>query len=229
MTGKHTLRAFDEDLERLRSLVLDLGRRTLGQIAGGIDSLLRGEGALAREIAVRDAELNELQRSIDTLVTVVLVRQQAVAQDLREILAAGRLAIHLERCADYAKSTARRGIGLRRPLPAAVAAQLSWMRHRLDQMLRSVLAAYEERDAEKADVAWASDDELDGLYRLLLATVLREMRETTTTLEDGAELLLIAKGLERVGDHATDIAEEIHLMVTGRRFERSRHRPPEPS
>jgi phosphate transport system protein len=71
--------------------------------------------------------------------------------------------------------------------------------------------------------------ELDDLYGQLLATVLRDMRETTTTLDDGAQLLLIAKGLERIGDHATDVAEEIHLMVTGRRLERSLPRPPAPS
>lgn len=228
MPRKHTLHAFDEDLDRLRSMVLELGRRTLAQIAGGVDSLLRADEGLAREIAARDGALNELQRDADALVRAVLVRQHAVAQDLREILAASRIASHLERCADYAKTTARRGIGLNRPLSATLVAELSWMRERLDRLLRAVLVAYEERSSEKADTAWADDDELDGLYRQMLATVLREIRESTITLDDGAQLLLVAKGLERAGDHASDIAEEVHLMVTGQRLDRVRPGVPEP-
>jgi phosphate transport system protein len=224
--GKHTLQLFDEDLARLRALVLELGRRTVAHTAGGIDSLVRADRELAREIVERDGEMNAMQHQVDALVTIVLARQQAMAQDLREILAAGRIATHLERCADYAKGTARRGAELRLPLAAAVVAELSWMRARLVAMLEAVLAAYAERDAEKASIAWASDDDLDEMYRQLLAVVLLRMREDPACIDDGAQLLLVAKGLERIGDHATDVAEEVHLMVTGSRFDRARHRSP---
>jgi phosphate transport system protein len=215
---KHTYRPFDRDLEALRGRVLHLGARVLEQLAEGLKSLLARDAALAASVIAADAALDEAQREIDRLVAEVITRQQAVAQDLREILAAGRIASHLERCADYALTTARRGRELDGPIPPAVVANLSWVRERADRMLRAVLEAYERRDAAQADLAWASDDEIDELYEKLFETILDGMRHAPTFVEDGGRLLLIAKGLERFGDHATDIAEEVHLMVTGSPF-----------
>jgi phosphate transport system protein len=215
---KHTFRPFDDDLEALRTRVLHLGRRTLEQLAVGVDCLLRHDEGLASRVIAADAEIDDEQRETDRLVAEVIARQQAMAQDLREILAAGRIASHLERCADYAMNTARRGTELARRLPAAVTADVSWMAQRADRMLRAILQAYEQRDAAQADLAWASDDEIDALYQSLLETIVKEMRQDPGLVEDGVQLLLVAKGLERFGDHATDIAEEVHLMVTGSAF-----------
>jgi phosphate transport system protein len=218
MSEKHTLRTFDEDLARLRRRVEDLGQGTVRQVARGVESLLTGNRGLAEKVVRGDEAMDELQREVDGLVEQVLVRQQAMAQDLREILAASRIAIHLERCADYARNAARRSMGLGRPLARRVAAHLGWIRERVVRMLVAVMQAYSDRDAASADLAWASDDEVDELYRSLLETIVDGMREDPGFAGDGAQLLLVAKGLERIGDHATDIAEEVHLMVTGRRL-----------
>jgi len=146
---------------------------------------------------------------------IVLARQQAMADDLREILAAGRIAAHLERMADYAKNTAKRTQVLNGKIDAEIGEQFIWMNERVVAMLRQVMGAYQERDYEAANVAWSSDIELDRMYGKLFACLLEQMRNDPASIKDATQLLFIAKGLERAGDHVTDIAEEVYLMVTG--------------
>lgn len=140
---------------------------------------------------------------------------EAMADDLRAILAASRIAIHLERIGDYAKNTTNRSRHLSQPIATELVDQFQWMGKRIQSMLSQVTESYIHHNAPLANVAWADDAELDTVYANLFQHLLRTMSKETRNIADGTQLLFIAKGLERAGDHVTDIAEEVYLMVTG--------------
>lgn len=215
MSGKHILTIFDQDLLLLREEVQHLADQAEEELERALQALLYDDLILAAEVVASDVTADRLQERINGHMNIVLARQQAMADDLREILAAGRIAAHLERLADYAKNTAKRTQALSRKVDTEIGAQFSWMSHRVGAMLRQVMHAYRERDAAEANVAWSSDVELDRIYGKLFAHLLVQMRQDPDSIKDATQLLFIAKGLERAGDHVTDIAEEVFLMVTG--------------
>lgn len=216
MTDKHTLRIFDEDLKALSTEVLNLASQVNEELESAIKALIQGDRAAADAVIASDRRVDDLQDRINAHTTRTLARQQAMADDLRAILAAARIAPHLERIGDYAKNTAKRSKRLGAPVDAEVAAQLRWMGTRISAMLRRVTEAYAGHDAELANVAWSDDAELDAVYSRLFEHLLTRMRDDRTYVRDGTQLLFIAKGLERAGDHVTNIAEEVYLMVTGK-------------
>lgn len=215
MTKKHTFEVFDQDLDLLRDEVQRLAEQTEEELERSLHALLNDNRALAQEVVASDVTADRLQQQINHNMHIVLARQQAMADDLREILAAGRIAAHLERMADYAKNTAKRTQVLNGKIDAEIGEQFIWMNERVVAMLRQVMCAYQERDSEAANVAWSSDIELDRMYGKLFACLLEQMRNDPASIKDATQLLFIAKGMERAGDHATDIAEEVYLMVTG--------------
>lgn len=215
MTKKHTLEIFDQDLDLLRAEVKHLADQAKDELERAMQALLNDDRELAREVVESDASADLMQQQINLRMAIVLARQQAMADDLREILAAGRIAAHLERMADYAKNTAKRAQVLSGKVDEKIGSQFRWMSDRVVAMLQQVVRAYQERDAEGANVAWSSDIELDRMYGTLFAHLLEQMQQNPDSIKDAAQLLFIAKGLERAGDHVTDIAEEVYLMVTG--------------
>jgi phosphate transport system protein len=219
MPGRHTLRSFDEDLRTLRQEVVDLAGQVGRQLERALEAFSTGDPAIAQEVKAEDLRADALHQDINRHVAQVLARQHAVADDLREILAAGRIAMHLERVGDYAKNTAKRTLLLSRKVDSELYAQFHWMGARVIAMLQRIVAAYEQRDAAEANVTWTSDAELDQLYNTLFVHVLDLMKMDSSAIGDGTQFLFIAKGLERAGDHLTDIAEEVYLMVTGEPLE----------
>lgn len=215
MPGKHTLESFDQDLELLREEVQHLAEQAEEELERAMKALLSDDRTLAQEVVASDVAADRLQQQINLHMNIVLARQQAMADDLREILAAGRIAAHLERLADYAKNTAKRAQVLSRKVDTEIGTQFVWMSGRVGAMLRQVMHAYQERDAAEANVAWSSDVDLDRIYGNLFAHLLEQMRRDPDSVKDATQLLFIAKGLERAGDHVTDIAEEVYLMVMG--------------
>ncbi len=215
MPGKHTLELFDHDLERLREEVLRLSAMAGEELDAAMLALLNRDAQAAQAVIDSDLNADHLQLRIHRHMTVVLARQQAMADDLREILAAGRMADYLERLGDQAKKIARRSTALTAAVEPRIAERLAWMNERIGATLQQVMDAYARRDAEAANVVWSSDGELDAVYRELFGVLLDRMRHDSGSVADGVQLLLIAKGLERAGDYLTNIAEEVYLMVTG--------------
>jgi phosphate transport system protein len=216
MTDNHTLRLFDEDLKALEDEIVNLAEQVADEMKRALAALVAGDHAAAKAVIDSDRQADALQDKINAHTNRVLARQQAMARDLRAILAASRIAPHLERIGDYAKNTAKRSRRLSQPVDAELAAQFRWMETRILSMLHRVIEAYVHADAHLANVAWADDAELDAVYSKLFEHLLDMMRKDSTRVADGTQLLFIAKGLERAGDHVTDIAEEIYLMVTGK-------------
>jgi phosphate transport system protein len=216
MTDRHTLHIFDEDLKALSDEIVNLANQVNDELEGAVQALIAGDHAAAAAIIESDRRVDDLQDRVNAHTTRTLARQQAMADDLRAILAAARIAPHLERIGDYAKNTAKRSRQLSQPVDTELAAQFRWMGARIGSMLRRVTEAYLQHDAQLANVAWADDAELDAVYVKLFEHLRERMCQDSTRVADGTQLLFIAKGLERAGDHVTDIAEEVYLMVTGR-------------
>lgn len=215
MNNQHTLRIFDEDLNSLRQEIVALSNHVSEQLQRAVTALVENDATLAEQVIADDRIADTLQEKIHTHTTRTLARQQAMADDLRAILAASRIAIHLERIGDYAKNTAKRSRHLSQHNIAELIEQFQWMGTRIQSMLSQVTESYIHQNAPLANVAWADDAELDVVYANLFQHLLSAMNQESRNIEDGIQLLFIAKGLERAGDHVTDIAEEIYLMVTG--------------
>lgn len=215
MPGKHTLELFDHDLRQLREEVLDLSTMAGDELNAAMTALLQRDKGMAETVINADLNTDHLQERIQRHMTVVLARQQAMADDLREILAAGRMGDYLERLGDQAKKIAKRSLKLRDPIESRIAQRLEWMNQRVQATLNQVMDAYARRDAKAANVVWSSDVELDVVYGELFGILLERMKADSSTVADGVQLLLVAKGLERAGDYLTNVAEEVYLMVTG--------------
>ena len=215
MSTKHTLRIFDEDLNLLSEEIVTLLNHVSEELSRALTALIQGDASAAEKVIERDRLTDALQEKINTHTHRTLARQQAMADDLRAILAASRIAIHLERIGDYAKNTAKRSLHLSHPLDPGIAEQFQWMMKRVQTMLNQVKESYVHRNAELANVAWVDDAELDAIYANLFQHLLRKMTYESREIEDGTQLLFIAKGLERAGDHVTNIAEEVSFMITG--------------
>lgn len=215
MATQHTLKVYDDRLRGLATLVCRMGERVLSELEAALKSLLEADPALARQAIEEDASVNDLRTRINAEVASILARQQPVAQDLRDILASGRIAGDLERAGDHAKNIAKRALALGEKPPAGTASQIARLEAKVRPMLSEVITAYGERDSAQAKAVWISDAELDQIYRDLFQHLLEEMQRDPRRIASGTHLLFIAKSLERIGDHATNIAEDVSFMVTG--------------
>ena len=211
----HTLKVFENELQGLDQLVADLGRHALGGLDGALEALTHSDRAAARSVIENDARADALTTQIKDEVLRMTARWQPVATDLRKILASERIGSNLERVADHAKNIAKRSLLLDEPISAAQTAVLKRLADYVREQLRQVLAAHADKDVKLAQDVWFSDRETDILHDDLFHYMLSDIREGRSPIINGIHLLFVAKGLERIGDHATNIAEEIRFMVAG--------------
>jgi phosphate transport system protein len=186
------------------------------QFANAIESIARRDTALADTVIVSDERLDLLQKQVEEQALKVLALRQPMATDLRQTMASIRIAYELERIGDLAKNIGKRAMILNREPPIRLTQSLARMGRQALSQLKQVLDAYSDRDAKAAEVVWLHDDEIDGIYNSLFRELLTYMMEDPRTIGLCAHLLFVAKNIERVGDHATNIAETVYNMVTGR-------------
>ncbi len=215
MSSEHIVRSFSQELQRLVNLITQMGGVAEAQVAAAVKAVTRRDVSLAAQVMQSDPRLDEYEREIDVEAVRLLARRQPMAQDLREIVSALRVAADLERIGDYAANIAKRSLVLAQ-LPAVRPVSAIPRAGRLvEEILKDVLDAYIERDVEKAIAVWKRDEELDDLHTSLFREVLTYMMEDPRTITPCTHLLFMAKNLERIGDHATNIAETIHYVVVG--------------
>lgn len=211
----HILKKYDEELLRLTGEIFRMGEQAGAQLADAMQVLEQRDTAAAREIVGRDAQIDALEHQIGHDVVRLLALRQPLARDLREILAALRIASDVERIGDYAANAAKRSIALNEWPPLPVLPRLAELARLAGAMLHEVLVAYRDRDDAQALRIRARDAELDSLYTGLFRELLTYMAEDPRNITPAIHLLFIAKNLERVGDHATNIAENIWFIVHG--------------
>jgi phosphate transport system protein len=208
--------AFDDDLRELAAEIVEMGNRTEKQVSNALDALLSKNVSLAREVKAADGAIDELQRAIETKAIETIARRQPLAIDLREIVGALRIATDLERIGDLASNIAKRAeqIG-NKNFANEISVQLRHMTQLVLQQLRSVIFSYEHRDVEEALRVWRSDEDIDGLHNSTFRQLLTYMMEDPGNITLGMHLLFCAKNIERIGDHATNIAESVYFILQG--------------
>jgi phosphate transport system protein len=213
---RHTMLAFDDDLRELAAEIVEMGNRTEKQVSNALDALLSKNVSLAREVKAADGAIDELQRAIETKAIETIARRQPLAIDLREIVGALRIATDLERIGDLASNIAKRAeqIG-NKTFANEISVQLRHMTQLVLQQLRSVVHSYQHRDVEEALRVWRSDEDIDGLHNSTFRQLLTYMMEDPGNITLGMHLLFCAKNIERIGDHATNIAESVYFILQG--------------
>jgi phosphate transport system protein len=215
MMGEHTVRAFGEQLESLAAGVAQMGGLAEAQFADAIEAIGKRDMALAEAAIAGDPRIDELQLSIEDQAVKVLALRQPLAIDLRDTLAAIKIASELERVGDLAKNIAKRALVLNREPPIRLTLSLARMGKVTLAQLKLVLDAYSDRDSAGAEAVWRQDNEIDEIYNSLFRELLTYMMEDPRTISLCTHLLFVAKNIERCGDHATNIAETVYHMVSG--------------
>ncbi|MBN8551392.1 MAG: phosphate signaling complex protein PhoU [Caulobacterales bacterium] len=224
-SNQHTVRAYGDELNQITADVARMGGLAEAQIADAIEAVARRDEALAQEVIARDAKLDELQREIERKAIRLIALRQPVATDLRRTVAAMKIATDLERTGDLARSVAKRSLSLADAEPLApLTRSIERMGKLVAKRMKAVLDAYTSAEVAGALDVWSHDDDVDEHYNALFRELLTYMMADPRTITSCAHLLFMAKNLERIGDHATNIAEMIHFEVTGDELELSRPR-----
>src|SRR6516225_1974253 len=214
---EHTAKAFDVDLQALSRLVAEMGGLTEKQIADAVDALARRNRERPEEIVRADLGIDALQRDIEDRAVLTIARRQPMAVDLREILAALRLSNDLERIGDLAKNIAKRVLALDLDLHSpTVIRGVQHMGALVLSQLKQVLDSYAGRDVEKALAVWNGDEHIDAMCTSIFRELLTYMMEDPRNISSCIHLMFCAKNIERIGDHATNIAETVYYMIEGR-------------
>ncbi|HTT99609.1 MAG TPA: phosphate signaling complex protein PhoU [Rhizomicrobium sp.] len=211
----HTVKAFSEKLEALATSIAQMGGMAEAQLANAIEAIAKRDTHLAESAVGGDKQIDELQQQVEDQALKLLALRQPMAVDLRETLAAIKIASELERIGDLAKNIAKRAIVLNREPPIRLTQSLARMGKQSLSQLKLVLDAYSDRDASAAEAVWKQDGEIDETYNSLFRELLTYMMEDPRTIGLSTHLLFVAKNIERTGDHATNIAEVVYHMVSG--------------
>jgi len=216
MAPEHIVKSFDDELRHLHLVIARMGGLAEEQLANALAAVSEQDSSLAMRTIEADAKVDELERDADQQVIRLLALRQPVANDLRGILAALKIAAGIERIADYAKNVAKRSVSLNELPTVQPVHSIPRMGKAALAMLKDVLDAYNANDAAKALDVWNRDETLDDLYTSLFRELLTYMMEDARNITPCTHLLFIAKNLERIGDHCTNIAENVYFLVTGR-------------
>lgn len=214
----HTLTAYDEDLEKLRGLIVRMGRLCEAQILAAVDALAHRDAGAAAIVVARDDEIDALEAETERFAIQTIALRAPVAVDLREIVAALKISAILERVGDYAKNIAKRTTVLAQGAPMEPAVIVPEMARMVAQMVSGAIAAFVARDPAAAEAVADRDQLVDDFYTSLFRSLLTFMLENPQRITASAHLLFIAKSLERIGDHATNIAELVSYSATGERM-----------
>jgi len=223
MDQKHIVKSFDEDLNNIETLIMEMGGFVEKQITEAATALTRRDIELAETIIRSDKRIDALESDIDQAVVRILAQRQPMAQDLRAVVVAPKIASNLERIGDYAKNIAKRTGVLAKTQPiGSSAATIKRMCILVQDMVKDVLDAYVRRNAERAEDVRLRDEEVDELHNTLFRELLTYMMEDPRAISPCMHLLFIAKNVERMGDHTASVAEQVHYMVSGEIFDEER-------
>jgi phosphate transport system protein len=212
---EHTVKSFSADLEELSADIARMGGLAEDMLSDAVQAIVTRDSALADTVVVRDPQIDALQIEVEKKILRLLALRQPLARDLRQTISALKIAAELERIGDLAKNIAKRARILDLAEPANALKGVQRMGRLVIAQLKRVLDAYSAQEAEAANQVWTRDEEVDEHYQSLFREVLTYMMEDPRTISGCAHLLFVAKNLERIGDHCTNIAEEIHFLVTG--------------
>ncbi len=215
--AEHTIKAFDDEIDRLRGLIAEMGGRAEAAIENAMLALQRHDKVLAAEVVADDRRIDAIEAEVEKLVVEVIALRAPMANDLRDVIAALKIVSVVERIGDYAKNIAKRvplvATNSRTAEPISL---LPSMGQVAGEMVHDVLNAYAARDADLALAVVERDTVVDDFYNSVFRTLVTYMVENPKTISECAHLLFIAKNIERIGDHATNVAEMVYYAATGK-------------
>jgi phosphate transport system protein len=217
MMNEHTAKAFDIDLQELTRKVAEMGGLAEKEVADAVAALTRRDNDLAQRVVAADPTIDALQREIEEKAILTIARRQPMAVDLREVVCALRVSNDLERIGDLAKNISKRVMALDGEFhPQKLIRGVEHMSSLVLNQLKQVLDAFAGRDLASALAVWKGDEEIDAMCTSLFRELLTYMMEDPRNITFCIHLMFCAKNIERIGDHATNIAESVHYMIEGR-------------
>jgi phosphate transport system protein len=214
--NEHIVKSYEDELNTLTAECARMGGLTEAQVADGIEAVIKRDATLAAQVVGRDERLDVMEADIERKAIRLIALRQPMANDLRRTVAAMKIAANLERCGDLAKNIAKRTLVLTEAEPMTpLTRSIERMGRLVLGRLKDVLDAYTSSDLDRAVLVWTRDDEVDEHYNSLFRELLTYMMGDPRTITACAHLLFVAKNLERIGDHATNIAEIVHYEITG--------------
>jgi phosphate transport system protein len=211
------------ELRALVAEVIRMGGLAEAQVMDAVDAVVRRDVPLAQALIVRDLRLDDMQAEIERRALVLIADQGPSEEDLRRAVSTFKLAMNLERCGDLARNIAKRSLVLSNSDPVLpLMSAIERMGRLVAGRLHEVLNAYAAQEMDAAMAVWRRDEEVDEHYESIFRELLTLMASEPGAVEPGAHLLFIAKNLERIGDHATNIAEILHFQITGEELNQPR-------
>lgn len=211
----HIVRSYEEELKRLRDMIARMGGLAERQVADSATALIRRDTELAAEVVARDAQLDLLEREVEAFCVRLLALRQPMAADLRLIVTSMKISSDLERIGDYARNGAKRAIVISSQPQFASLNGFSRLAHLVQENLKGAIDALVNDDIARADEVWNADQPVDDIYNGIFRELLTFMMEDPRNITAATHLLFVAKNLERIGDHATNIAERVHYAISG--------------
>lgn len=202
--AEHTVKAFDEDITRLRGLIAEMGGLAEVALQDALDAMVRGDEELGEKVVKNDKKIDALESEVDKLAVRVIALRAPMADDLREVIAALKIAGVVERIGDYSKNIARRVGQVEDRKRFEPLTLLPAMGELAGEMVHDVLTAYAARDPDLAREVIAADNKVDAFYDSIFRNLVSHMVENPATISSAAQLLFVARNIERIGDHATD-------------------------
>ena len=218
----HLVKSYDEQLSILTNTIAKMGALAEKQIKDSTEALLTNDQEFVDEIVGKDDRIDELEKDIESQVVNLITMRQPMAIDLRETVSAMKISGDLERIGDLAKNIAKRSRHVNISLPDDIKKTVGAASEKVQKNLKSVLDAFVNRDAKAAEVVWNSDEEIDDLIDISMNSVTKFMETGNGNIKPATHLLFMSKNLERMGDHATNIAETVYYLVTGEDIEGDR-------
>jgi phosphate transport system protein len=215
MSTEHIVKSFDDELKQLSQMVAQMGGLAEAQLQAAIEALVARDAEGAARVVQGDVRIDQLERQIGNQTIRMLALRQPMAQDLRQVVAALKISSDIERIGDYAANVAKRAIALTQSPPMRPVGGIARMGRLVQQIIKDTLDAFSDNDADKAVAAWKRDQEVDDMYNSLFRELLTYMMEDPRNIGPSTHLMFIAKNIERIGDHATNVAEIIHYLVRG--------------
>jgi phosphate transport system protein len=214
---EHTTKAFDLDLQELNRMVAEMGGLAEKLLSDSVDALARRDSEAAQRVVAADPDIDTLQREIEEKSVLTIARRQPMAVDLRDIIGALRVSNDLERIGDLAKNIAKRVMALDGEFhPSKLIRGVEHMGSLVLAQLKEVLDSYGDHDVKKALEVWNGDERVDAMCTSLFRELLTYMMEDPRNITFCIHLMFCAKNIERMGDHATNIAETVYYVIEGR-------------
>ncbi len=213
--NEHTVKSFDDEISQLRGLIAQMGGLAEVAIQGAMAALVKHDSATAQKVVEDDRKIDAIEVEVEKLAVRIIALRAPMADDLREVVAALKISGVVERIGDYAKNIAKRSGQVEGRSKLEPLTLLPAMADIAASMVHDVLDAYAARDPVKAAEIIERDQKVDNFYDSIFRNLVSHMMENPATISSAAQLLFVAKNLERIGDHATNIAEMVHYAATG--------------